>query len=122
MDQERDHDTSENIRAERRSEIVRAANDHIILPLPRTPRPHEDVSNDGDDEEHPRSIDREAVRGPVRVVEKVAIHFRYLIVADLIHGTDRWIQRCHIDPLSGDERPYVARLPDTIEFAGEPTV
>jgi hypothetical protein len=34
-----------------------------------------------------------------------------LIVSDLIDGADRWIERCHDnDPLSGDKRPYSARL------------
>ncbi len=118
MDQERHDDAGEDVRPKRCAKVIRTANDHIARPLPRTPGPHENVSDDGDDEEHPRSVNREAMRGPVRVVEKVAIDFGYLIVADFVNGTDRWIERCHDDPLSGDERPYIARLFEKYRVGG----
>jgi hypothetical protein len=85
MDDERDDDPGEDVSTEDGAKVVRFTSDHaaVLNPLPRTPEPHKNVGDDGDDEKRPGTRHNELVQRPVGVVEKIAIHFGNTIVPHL---------------------------------------
>ena len=101
MDQECDYQASGQVRAENGAEIVILANNHFSSSLlPRAPEPHKNVGDDCDYEKDPGAVHRQRVLRPVAIVEKRAVDFGYLIVADLVDSGGRPPRRTE-EPVCG---------------------